>query len=687
MCVRLTLVRCLTVLYLVAAFIGQSDAAGFRSPEDLVRLPRVGSPRISPDGKWIVYTVSVADLVNNRSETSLWMVDWDGKDPPVRLVDDTTVSMPRWSPDGGRIAFVSRQTGTPRLSVVSVNDRRVSAIPIGGAGHGPLSSHRYYSGLEWSPDGRTLVFAAQSLHDPDDIFLWKDWYRGEGFGDIRRRVHIWTVDADGGVPVQVTDGDFHHGQPSWSPDGQQIVFMSNRSGHEEEIQSNINQDYDIWVVPARGGTARKLSVSPGADIDPVWSPDGRSIAYASVAYRGSHNDVFRLKVVDAATGKATSLSGPPSFDYSVSLEAGYWAKSGLVFTSGVRTTVHLFKASPDGGLPTALTHGDRVVSSASLSADGQRVALTLEDPTHPPEVWVCSVDGSGLRQLTKLAQDVDASTLATTEVIRWRSRDGMEIEGLLVKPAGFRSDRQYPLVVRPHGGPHGAARVSFSAEYQIFASYGYLSFAPNFRGSSGYGQPFIDADRGALGGGDYLDLMSGVDYLIEQGFVDPERLVITGSSYGGFMTTWAVGHTDRFKAAVAGAAITDVFSYYGTTDMPGWIEWEYYGPPWKNPDLVRAYSPISYVQHVKTPTLMTHGADDVRVPLSQGRQFYFSLKTLGVPTGLVIYPDERHGISRPVHQVDRLRRTLEWFTRYLEASLSVKIGAFVSRATQDVPHR
>ncbi|MGH9349789.1 MAG: prolyl oligopeptidase family serine peptidase [Vicinamibacterales bacterium] len=583
----------------------------------------------------------------------------------MRLIEDAAVSMPRWSPDGTRIAFVSRLDGTARLSILSMSDRRVSAIPIRGAGHGPLSSHRYYSGLEWSPDGRTLVFAAQGLNDPDDPYLWKDWYRGEGFGDIRRRVQIWTVAAAGGVPVQITDGDFHHGQPSWSPDGRRIVFMSNRSGHDEEIQASINEDYDIWVVGATGGSARKVSVSPGPDIDPVWSADGRSIAYASVAYRGSHNDVFHLKAVEVETGDVSSLTGPPSFDYSVSLEPGYWTRTGLLFTSGVRATAHLFRATPGGGQPTALTHGERVVSAASVSADGHRIALMLEDATHPPQVWVCNNDGSGLRQITNVARDVDMSALATTEIIRWRSRDGMDIEGLLVKPAGFRPDRKYPLVVRPHGGPHGASRVNFSAEHQIFASHGYLSFSPNFRGSGGYGQPFIDADRGQFGGGDYQDLMSGVDHLIAQGFVDPERLVITGSSYGGFMTTWVVGHTDRFKAAVAGAAITNVYSYYGTTDMPSWIEWEYYGPPWKNPDLVRAYSPITYVQHVKTPTLMTHGADDVRVPLSQGREFYFSLRTLGVPTGLVIYPGERHGISRPAHQVDRLRRTLDWFARYL----------------------
>jgi dipeptidyl aminopeptidase/acylaminoacyl peptidase len=664
LCVTSVTLSCLCV-----TLIGQSNAARFGKPEDLVRLPTVGSPRISPDGSRIVYTLSEADLVNNQSRTTLWMVSWEGG-APTRLIEDATISMPRWSPDGSRIAFVSSQDGTRRLWILSVADRRASPVPVRATGHGPLSSHRYYSGLEWSPDGRKLVFAAQGLKDPDDPYLWKDWYRGEGFGDIRRRVQIWTVDVDSGATAQITDGDFHHGQPSWSPDGSQIVFMSNRSGRDEEIQASINEDYDVWVVSGTGGTPRKVSQGPGPDIDPAWSPDGRFIAYTSVGYQGSHNDVFHLRTVEVATGKASSLTGPPSFDYSVTLEAGQWVKSGLFFTAGVRTTSHLFRVTPGGGPAVAVTRGDRVTSAASISNDGQRVALLVEDPTHPSEVWVSNFDGSGLRQLTKVAADIDSSTLATTEVVRWRSRDGMEIDGLLVKPAGFQSGRKYPLVVRPHGGPHGASRLTFSPENQVFATHGYLSFSPNFRGSGGYGQPFIDADRGDFGGGDYEDLMSGVDHLIAQGYVDPGRLTITGSSYGGFMTTWVVGHTDRFKAAVAGAAITDVFSYYGTTDMPSWIEWEYYGPPWKSPDLVRARSPISYVHYVKTPTLMTHGSDDVRVPLSQGREFYFALKTLGVPTGLVIYPGERHGITRPVHQVDRLRRTLEWFARYLKPAAS-----------------
>jgi dipeptidyl aminopeptidase/acylaminoacyl peptidase len=290
--------------------------------------------------------------------------------------------------------------------------------------------------------------------------------------------------------------------------------------------------------------------------------------------------------------------------------------------------------------------------------------MILTDPASPAEVWVAHADGTGLKQVTTTNPDLDRASLAITERVRWRSEDGMEIEGVVVKPAGFQPGRKYPLVVRPHGGPHGASRFGFNAEYQVYASQGYISFAPNFRGSTDYGQPFLDADRGNLGGGDFRDLMSGVDHLIAQGYVDADRLLITGSSYGGFMTAWAIGHTDRFKAAMAGAPVVNAQSFFGTSDIPTWVEWEYYGPPWKNPDLVRAYSPISHIQHAKTPTLITHGAEDVRVPLSQGFELYRSLKTLGVPTELVIYPGERHGFSRPQHQVDRLRRTLEWFARY-----------------------
>lgn len=639
-------------------------AASFTRPEDLVRVKAVGSPQISPDGTRIIYTVREVDLPGNRSDTSLWMVRWDGG-PPTRLIERAAVSTLRWAPDGKRVALLMTRDSTTRIGILTVDDGKLTPVPDKG-GHGPISTHRYYSGLEWSPDGRRLVFAAQDLKDPDDPFLWKDWYRTEGFGNIRRRVHLWTVDVSTGAVTQITTGDFHHGQPSWSPDGRQIAFMANRGGREEAIVSSMNEDYDIWVVPATGGEPRELTRNTGPDLNPVWSPDGRSIAYTSVGYQGSHGDVFRLHTVDVATGEAAALTGPPSFDYSVDVAPGHWTGDRIFFTAGVRATSHAFSLRPGDGAPRALSSGERVVSSLSVSADGRRLAFLGADPLNPADVWVAQADGAGLRQVTNANADIDRASLATTERVRWRSVDGMEIEGLVVKPAGFQPGRKYPLAVRPHGGPHGASRFSFNAEYQIYASHGYVTFAPNFRGSSDYGQPFLDADRGNLGGGDFRDLMTGVDHLIALGYVDPQRMVITGGSYGGFMTAWAIGHTDRFKAAMAGAPVVNAQSFFGTSDIPTWVTWEYYGPPWQYPDLIRAYSPITYVHHAKTPTLITHGEQDVRVPLSQGFELYRSLKTLGVATELVIYPGERHGFARPAHQVDRLRRTLEWFARYIK---------------------
>jgi dipeptidyl aminopeptidase/acylaminoacyl peptidase len=593
------------------------------------------------------------------------MVKWDGGEPQ-QLVDKSDVRMPRWSPDGERIAFFSDRDGETRIWLLSVESGQMQPVPMTGDGHGQISTHVHYSGLEWSPDGRKLAFTAQDSVEPEDKLVWKDWYRTEGFGDIRHRVQIWTIDADGGAPFQLTHGDYHSAQPAWSPDGTRIAFMSNRSGREESILYSVNENYDVWLVAATGGAPRKMTTNEGPDTRPVWSPDGQFLAYVSVPYRGSHWDVTRLSLVDVDSGEVTALTDLSSFDFGVNLEPGAWVGSDIFFTAMVGAATHAFRieANVADSQPEAIVAGDRNASSLSISRDGKRLVFLSQNPSHPADVWTSRSDGKRLRQLTDTNPQLNG--LASAELVRWASSDGMQIEGIVVKPEGFDPTRRYPLVVRPHGGPHGNAAWRFHTDDQFYASQGYVVFAPNFRGSTGYGQAFVDADRGQLGGGDFLDLMSGVDYLIGQEYVDPDRLVIAGISYGGFMTTWAVGHTDRFKAAMAGAPVVNAQSMFATSDIPAWVTWEYLGPPWKNPDLIRTYSPITYVQNVTTPTLIIHGEDDVRVPLSQGREFWHSLRTLGVPTEFVIYPGEQHGSWSPEHQVDILERTVDWFARYLE---------------------
>jgi len=656
----------LAVAFIITMLAHNPSGASFNI-EDIVQLKDVQYAQVSPEGTNILYTVREMDLEGNRYLTSLWMVKWDGGEPQ-QLVDKSDVRMPRWSPDGERIAFFSDSDGETKIWLLSVDSGQMQPVPLTGDRHGPISTHPYYSGLEWSPDGQKLAFAAQDSVEPEDMLVWKDWYRTEGFGDIHHRVQLWTVDADGGTPIQLTKGDFHNGQPAWSPDGTQIAFMSNRSGQEESILWSVNENYDVWLVASTGGAARKITTNEGPDSSPVWSPDGQFLAYVSVPYRGSHWDVTNLNSVDIDSGEVTALTDLSSFDFGVILEPGAWVGSDIVFTALVGAAKHAFRveANRTVSVPEAIVTGDRQVSSLSSSRDGKRLALLIQDPSHPAEVWAARSDGRRLRRLTDTNPQIDATQLGATELVRWASRDGMQIEGVVVKPEGFDPNHRYPLVVRPHGGPHGSSGLIFHMGDQYYASQGFVVFAPNFRGSVGYGQAFVDADRGQLGGGDFQDLMSGVDHLIGQGYVDPDRLTIAGISYGGFMTTWTVGHTDRFKAAMAGAPVVNAQTMFATSDIPWWVTWEYLGPPWKNPDLIRTYSPITYVQNVTTPTLVIHGENDVRVPLSQGMEFYRALRTLGVPTDLVIYPGEQHGSWNPVHQLDILERTVNWFNRYLE---------------------
>ena len=307
-----------------------------------------------------------------------------------------------------------------------------------------------------------------------------------------------------------------------------------------------------------------------------------------------------------------------------------------------------------------------MVSEPTLAADARRMAFVSSSPTLPGEVHVADADGSNEKALTTMNPQLQGASLGRTRIVSWKAADDLQIEGLLVLPPGYRKGKALPTIVEPHGGPAGCRTCDFSARWQVLTGCGYAIFSPNFRGSAGYGKAFVSANEDDFGGGDFADIMSGVDMLIEKGIADPNRLGVMGGSYGGFMTAWTIGHTDRFKGAIVGAGVTNLQSFFGTTDIQWFTRQYQQGAPWENPHSYAEQSPITYVDRIKTPTLIYHGDEDRRVPIEQGEQLYVALRERRVEVEFVRYPREGHGLEEYYHQLDNLERTIGWFTRYLK---------------------
>ena len=470
---------------------------------------------------------------------------------------------------------------------------------------------------------------------------------------------LWTIDVATGATRTLTS-EWHSAEPAWSPKGDLIAFVARpTSGANEDLLS------DLYAVPASGGTPRQLVKNEGPDFSPAWSPDGSQLAYLSNDRRQSSGAHNTIKVV-ASTG-GTPRAVLQGFEYSAGRMSWSPDARTIYFATGTRTESHVFSVPAAGGPATQITKGPTVDQTFDLSADGRRLVFIREDAHAAGDLWISNVDGSGAVRMTQQNPQLADLRLADSEVIHWKGADDWDIEGILVKPLDYRAGQRYPLIVEAHGGPHGRQSVGFNPMWQLFAAHGFVVIAPNFRGSGDYSQPFVDADRNDWGGKDYIDIMKGVDSVVAAGLADPDRMGIEGWSYGGFMTSWIIGHTTRFKAAVVGAGVTNLQSFYGTTDIQRFIEWEY-GIPWQNTDSIREHSPITYAPNAKTPTLILHGGADERVPVEQGQQLYMALKKSGVTVEFVRYPREGHGFKEPNHKRDRYQRYIDWFQRFLQPS-------------------
>jgi len=637
--------------------------------EDLYRTDVALDAITLADGHSAVYVRHRADERTRTLKQSLWTVDDQGPSHPLEPGEPDAFS-PQLSPDGKWILFLSTRgfaDGTPAFEPVPPYSDPAAdiwlipvsggkAIPLGGRTkpYGRVITDRFYGRVVFSRDGKRLAFVADTGRDPRTeaerrnhvVVVREDQGEGyEGYGPMQ----IWVadlLDAPGEVAAaritRVTHDDFWYGDPQWAPDGSFLIVHANRTADQESVRYSINRNYDLWKIGLGDQRIEQLTTGPGPEFSPRISPDGRRVACLSSPRKGPHMDVFNLMIVELAAGGATSRV---LFDH-------HGAQAGA--------PPHLSPAYP---LPDACWRGNRRVAFAGFR--GLKSEAQCVDVDQGPQSVEDETPAARRSPLLPPANPgIGPRLRAADEVVKWKSFDGLEIEGVVTIPPASIAKPPFKLLLIPHGGPHHRASSGGGFDTQIFATRGFAVFQPNFRGSTGYGLKFLDADRNDFGGGDMRDILTGIDHLVSRGIADRDRQFVYGVSYGGFMTTWLVGHTAQFRAAVAQNSVTDLNVMWHLSDLQSWTEWDMGGLPWEVVERMREHSPLTYAAKVRTPTLILHSLNDRRCPVAMGKMFYRALKERGVETGMVIYPDEGHGIKQLAHREDVLRRTLEWFEKH-----------------------
>jgi dipeptidyl aminopeptidase/acylaminoacyl peptidase len=700
------------------------------TPPDILRVANVTDAQIAPNSQFIVYTVSSIEDDKNVStlwvvrmggdpyavtpmqppqRRTVPYVDWpDVRSTPRPLLPSGwNASNPRWSPDGNSIAFLSGHDDQDGLWVVRVDKDKPEPRFIA-----PIESTNFfitYAGepFAWSPDGRRLAYIsakAETTAANDPRVIDRLQYKSRTSFSDNRRTHVWLVDVDRPFPQQLTSGPFYDHAVSFSPRGDEIAFLSN---HESDPDANNNSD--IFAVDF-SGTTRQITDTKGCEFDPAWSPDGKLIAYTAtrrnVTTIDSVAEDTHLWVINAAGGAGRELAG----DQDRRVRDPRWGMDSrtIFYLAGDRGYTTIFKTTIDGGRvsrfslyvrdnqlgggfdlgeskfrtesrsPEELAQPFQITSFSfanklrSIVYNGVPevapvMTLTMGHALRPAEVWM-NMGSVPMWRLTAHNDSLVRSVrLVPPEEINYPSFDGTQIQGWLMRPPACTEDRKCPLILSVHGGPHGMYGYSFNPAFQVYAARGYGVLYINPRGSSGYGQRFSDGTLNEWGGGDYRDLMLGVDEALRKNsWIDGNRLGVTGGSYGGFMTNWIITQTPRFRGAVASASVSNLISFYATSLYQDLIHAEFGGFPWDNFDALWQWSPLRYVRQAQTPTLFLHGENDNDVHITQAEEMYMALKRRGVETVLVRYPREGHGLREPRHRLDALERTLGWFDRFVK---------------------
>lgn len=655
----------LSAALLVVCHAGPADAQR-RVPtiDEMVGLARVGTPALSPDGRLVAYTVREANWEEDAFETEVWLAEVETGTTRQLTNAPRSSSAPAWSPDGGRLAFLTDRSGKQQVHVIDLR---------GGESEAATSYDEGVETFAWAPDGRSIAFVA---NDPV-AQARKD--RDKKFGDFEvvdedlRFAHLHLVDLVSREVRRLTEGSFVVGGFSWSPDGFAIAF-----DHRPSRDPSTSGATDISIVQVSDGAMRSLVTQPSPDSNPRWSPDGRTIAFESAM--GSEWFYYTNRVVatiPAAGGDIRPLT--TTFDEQPSIVT--WTQGGLYFSASERTAATLFRLDPSTGTVTRLGPADGAVRVAfSLDRDATRAAFLEADAARVMEIVVAPAATLEGRRVTDVSHEATGWDLGTREVISWRSTDGTEIEGVLHKPSGFTAGRRYPLLVLIHGGPTGISRTTPLSTYvypvPIWLAQGALVLEPNYRGSAGYGERFRSLNVRNLGIGDSWDVVSGVDHLVTRGLVDGDRVGTMGWSQGGYISAFLATHDSaRFKAASVGAGISNWMTYYVNTDIHPFTRQYLRATPWDDPDIYAKTSPMTYITRARTPTLIQHGENDRRVPIPNAFELYQGLQDQGVPTRLIVYKGFGHGLTKPKAQRAAMEHNLEWFDRHLFAATGTTAGS------------
>lgn len=653
--------------------------------EDLLALEIITDARISPDGRNVAYVVKRTDLEGNRYTSAVHLAATAGGETRQLTAGTGRDSAPRWSPDGQHLAFVSDRSGSPQLY----------ALPLAGGEPRQLTDLPFGVGSPaWSPDGSRLAVVSAAGSDTGTVardlpggtirHISRLRYRFDvvGYTDDRFN-HLWIVPVNGGEPWQLTDGAHNDASPTWSPDGQRIAFVSNRE--DEADLSNRSQLYVTSISDGAQGTATRVGSGTKTAAVPVWSPDGTRIAFIGQregGFAGGNNGVYVVAVADF--GETTCLTAnwdrsPGTANFSDTWSTAevptplFWTPDGAAvrFTANDHGRVSLFQTTLAGDT-RALVGGDRTVAFASASASGDRLAYVAGDMTTPCDLYTCDSAGGQERRLTTInATLLDGLAIQHPELHPFTSFDGrFEVDAWQLRPVGEQAGQTYPLVQIIHGGPHSIFGHVFFFDMQLWANQGWHVLFINPRASQGYGEEFATANIGDWGGADWREQEQALDAAIARGGVATDRLAVTGLSYGGYMTNWIIGQTDRYCVAASENGICNLISFHATSDIGWfWTEGEWGKPVWDNLDFYLAHSPISHVGRIKTPTLLLQTETDHRCPIEQGEQFYTALRSRGVPCEMIRFPGDSHTMlsqGKPASRLDRREHTLRWFRRYLD---------------------